>query len=50
MWINDISIEGTNLSFFGHLVRGIIQIILIIIALYIGKWPPFVSVKNDMER
>ncbi len=31
MWINDIPIGGTRLSQLGHIIRGIIQFILIII-------------------
>jgi len=45
MWINDIPIGGTRLSQLGHIIRGIIQFILIIISLWIGKWYPF-SVKT----
>jgi uncharacterized membrane protein len=41
MWINDIPIGGVKLNFFEHFMRGIIQILLILLSLYIGKWPPF---------
>ena len=41
MWINDIPIGGVKLNFFEHFMRGIIQILLILLALYIGRWPPF---------
>ena len=41
MWINDIPIGGVKLNFFEHIVRGIIQILLVLFSLYIGKWPPF---------
>ena len=41
MWINDIPIGGVKLNFFEHCMRGIIQILLILLALYIGRWPPF---------
>jgi uncharacterized membrane protein len=41
MWINDIPIGGTRLSTKGHLIRGIIQMALIAVALWIGEWYPF---------
>lgn len=41
MWINDIPIGGVKLNFFEHFMRGVIQILLILLALYIGRWPPF---------
>tara|TARA_Y100000768_G_scaffold249125_1_gene189127 strand:+ start:470 stop:862 length:393 start_codon:yes stop_codon:yes gene_type:complete len=41
MWINDIPIGGVKLNFIEHVMRGIIQILLILLSLYIGKWPPF---------
>lgn len=41
MWINDIPIGGVKLNFFEHFMRGIIQFVLIVLALYIGRWPPF---------
>ena len=43
MWINDIPIGGSKLSQTGHLVRGLIQFILIIIFLWIGNWFPFLE-------
>jgi uncharacterized membrane protein len=41
MWINDIEIGNTRLSQFGHVVRAAIQFLLIIVALWLGKLPPF---------
>ena len=41
MWINDIEIGNTRLSQFGHVVRATIQFLLIIVALWLGKLPPF---------
>ena len=41
MWINDIAIGGTKLPLVGHIIRGIIQFLLIMIALWIGDLPPF---------
>ena len=46
MWINDIPIGGSKLSQTGHLVRGLIQFIVIIIFLWIGKWFPFSAKSN----
>ena len=46
MWINDIPIGGSKLSQTGHLVRGLIQFILIIVFLWIGKWFPFSAKSN----
>ena len=41
MWINDIAIGGTKLPLVGHIIRGFIQFLLIMIALWIGDLPPF---------
>ena len=41
MWINDIPIGGVRLNAIEHVIRGIIQILLILLSLYIGRWPPF---------
>jgi uncharacterized membrane protein len=41
MWINDIPIGGVKLNFSEHIIRGIIQILLILLSLYIGRLPPF---------
>jgi len=41
MWINDIPIGGVRLNTIEHVIRGIIQILLILLSLYIGRWPPF---------
>ncbi len=46
MWINDIPIGGSKLSQTGHLIRGLIQFILIIVFLWIGKWFPFSAKSN----
>ena len=47
MWINDIPIGGTRFNLFEHILRFIMQILLILISLYIGKWPPFTK---DISR
>ena len=41
MWINDIAIGGTKLPLIGHIIRGIIQFLLIVVALWIGELTPF---------
>ena len=46
MWINDIPIGGSKLSQTGHFIRGLIQFILIIVFLWIGKWFPFSAKSN----
>ena len=38
MWINDIPIGDTRLSQRGHIIRGAVQLTLIIAALWIGGW------------
>ena len=40
MWINDIEIGENRLSQQGHVIRAIIQIILITIVAWIGKLKP----------
>jgi len=37
MWINDIAIDGKQLSNIEHIIRGLIQILLILIVMWIGK-------------
>jgi uncharacterized membrane protein len=41
MWINGIAIGGTKLPLIGHIIRGIIQFLLIMVALWIGELTPF---------
>ena len=41
MWINDIAINGNKLSDEAHIIRGIIQALLILLVLWIGKIKPF---------
>ncbi len=41
MWLNDIPIGGTTLTQRGHVVRGLIQVLLIATALWIGEWVSF---------
>ncbi len=40
MWINDIEVGGTRLSQAGHVLRGLIQILLIATAAWIGGLIP----------
>ena len=39
MWVNDITVEGTNFSTTGHIVRASIQVGMIWLSLWIAKWP-----------
>ena len=45
MWINDIPFNGTRLSTTGHIVRWIIQILLLIVLLWLGE--KIMSPRND---
>ena len=45
MWINDIEIGENRLSQQGHIIRGVIQIALIVVVAWIGKLNP--SVRNN---
>ena len=37
MWINDIPFNGTQLSTTGHIIRGIVQILLLSVLLWLGE-------------
>ena len=39
MWVNDITVDGTNFSTTGHIVRASIQVGMIWLSLWIAKWP-----------
>lgn len=39
MWVNDITVGGTNFSTTGHIVRACIQVGMIWLSLWIAKWP-----------
>ena len=39
MWVNDITISGTNFSISGHLIRLTAQLGMIWLALWIAQWP-----------
>jgi len=41
MWINDIPLSGNTYGDIWHIIRGVIQVSLILTALWIGKLPPF---------
>ena len=41
MWVNDIPIDGKKLSSTGHITRAIIQGLIILLVLWIGKIKPF---------
>ena len=40
MWVNDITIGETNLSTTGHLIRALVQVLLIAAALWIARRLP----------
>ena len=40
MWVNDITIGETNLSTTGHLIRTLVQVLLIAVALWIARHLP----------
>ena len=50
MWINDIPFNGTRLSTTGHIVRWIIQILLLTVLLWLGEkiMPP--SNRTSLEQ
>lgn len=41
MWVNNIALDGIHLSQTWHTVRAVIQILLILIALWLGGFIPF---------
>ena len=50
MWIFDIPIGGNKLSTQGHILRGIIQLLLIITALYIAKVNPLTYIRPYINK
>ena len=47
MWINDIAIGGSKFGTNWHIMRAIIQAVLIIICLTIAKYSPKLSISSD---
>jgi len=41
MWLNDIEVGGIRLSNTGHVIRGLVQALLIAIAMWLGSLGPF---------
>ena len=39
MWVNDISVGGTNFTTMGHVFRAIAQLAMIWLSLWIAEWP-----------
>lgn len=37
MWINDVPFNGTHMSTTGHIIRGIVQILLLTVLLWLGE-------------
>ena len=46
MWINNIELTGTQLSNIWHIVRALVQILLILIALWLGGFIPLVRMQK----
>tara|TARA_Y100001970_G_scaffold281076_1_gene391117 strand:- start:437 stop:847 length:411 start_codon:yes stop_codon:yes gene_type:complete len=46
MWLNDIPLNGKTYATHWHVVRGIGQVALITLALWIGGWWPFSESEN----
>lgn len=38
MWVNDIPLDGNTFSAFWHILRLIGQVLMIVIALWVGDW------------
>ena len=38
MWVNDIPLDGNTFSAFWHILRLIAQVLMIVIALWVGDW------------
>jgi len=49
MWLNDIEIGGIQLSNTGHIIRGLVQALLIAIAAWLGGIGPFHSRKQGSD-
>jgi uncharacterized membrane protein len=50
MWINDISLGGVRFTLLEHIIRFFIQIILILLALYIGNFEFFDKIIKSKKR
>ena len=50
MWVNDVPFDGVTLSTTGHIIRAAIQVILILIAAWLGRvWPFAVSDRRRLQ-
>ena len=38
MWINDIELDGNSFPLWAHILRGLAQVVMVLIAAYLGKW------------
>ena len=44
MWIYDIELDGNSFPLWAHILRGLAQVVMVLIAAYIGEW--FLVPKN----
>ena len=38
MWIYDIELDGNSFPLWAHILRGLAQVVMVLIAAYLGKW------------
>ena len=38
MWVNDVPLEGKTFATFWHIIRLLLQILMILVALWVGGW------------
>ena len=38
MWIYDIELDGNSFPLWAHILRGLAQVVMVLIATYLGKW------------
>jgi uncharacterized membrane protein len=52
MWVNDIPFNGQQMSNKGHMLRGVIQAVMILLSVWFGEFWPFLkapSAQNDIS-
>ena len=50
MWVNDVPFDGVSLSTTGHTIRAAIQVLLILIAAWLGGVGPFAEPESDQAQ
>ena len=50
MWLNDVPFNGTLLSQNGHLIRFLVQFVLILITLWLAEFFKGKSIKGSKEK